>query len=83
VLVNPSPTSQLLCNNMLTAHSSNTRTSHCLALKNVDGPTGGPSAGGTTMRPAGHNNLPYDGTVHRLNTLTNKQTAVSPRIAWR
>jgi len=25
-------------------------TSHCLALKKVDGPTGGPKAGGTTMR---------------------------------
>jgi hypothetical protein len=26
------------------------RTSHCLALKNVDGPTGGPRRGGTMMR---------------------------------
>lgn len=26
------------------------KTSHCLALKKVDGPTGGPSSGGTTTR---------------------------------
>ena len=32
----------------LTSNNSTSNTSHCLALKNVDGPTGGPRAGATT-----------------------------------
>ena len=32
----------------LTSSSSTSKTSHCLALKKVDGPTGGPRAGDTT-----------------------------------
>ena len=32
-----------------TSRSCTSKTSHCLALKNVEGPTGGPSSGGTTI----------------------------------
>lgn len=34
---------------VLISNSSTSNTSHCLALKKVCGPTGGPSAGGTTI----------------------------------
>jgi hypothetical protein len=60
------------------------RTSHCFALKNVEGPTGGPSAGGTTMRrlPPGFMPLMPNSMPAAHSTASHSMMLHSSSTAW-